>query len=180
MNLRQRLTQEFAARFGDAPALVVRAPGRVNLIGEHTDYNDGFVLPLAIQHAVWIALRPRSDDAVALVSIDFADSAEFSLSELVKRDSLWAEYVKGVAWAMREAGLTLRGWEGVIMGDVPMGAGLSSSAAIEVATARAFAAVSDIAWDAARMAKLCQRAENQWIGVNSGIMDQMISAAGVE
>jgi galactokinase len=177
---RERLTQEFAARFGDDPRLIVRAPGRVNLIGEHTDYNDGFVLPLAIQHAVWIALRPRSDGAVALTSIDFDDSVEFSLSEIVKRDSLWAEYIKGVAWSMQEAGLTLHGWEGVIMGDVPMGAGLSSSAAIEVAAARAFAAVSDIPWDAARMAKLCQRAENKWIGVNSGIMDQMISAAGVE
>jgi galactokinase len=177
---RERLTQEFAARFGDAPALIVRAPGRVNLIGEHTDYNDGFVLPLAIQHAVWIALRPRSDSAVALTSIDFDDSVEFSLSEIAKRDGLWAEYVKGVAWSMQGAGLALRGWEGVVMGDVPMGAGLSSSAAIEVAAARAFAAVSDIPWDAARMAKLCQRAENQWIGVNSGIMDQMISAAGVD
>ncbi len=177
---RERLTQEFAARFGDDPKLIVRAPGRVNLIGEHTDYNDGFVLPLAIQHAVWIALRPRNDGTVSVISIDFDDSVEFSLSGIVKRDSLWAEYVKGVAWAMREAGLTLRGWEGVIMGDVPMGAGLSSSAAIEVAAARAFAAASDIPWEAARMAKLCQRAENQWIGVNSGIMDQMISAAGVE
>ena len=180
MNLRERLTQEFAARFGEAPALIVRAPGRVNLIGEHTDYNDGFVLPLAIEHAVWIALRPRTDAFVFMISGDFNETAEFSLSEIVKRHPLWAEYIKGVAWSMQETGLTLRGWDGVVMGDVPMGAGLSSSAAIEVAAARAFAAISDIPWEGARMAKLCQRAENQWIGVNSGIMDQMISAAGVD
>jgi galactokinase len=90
----------------------------------------------------------------------------------------WAEYVRGVAWSLREAGCTLLGWESVMAGDVPIGAGLSSSAAIELATARAFAVVSGLTWDAARMAKLAQRAENQWVGVNCGIMDQMISAAG--
>jgi galactokinase len=181
MNLRERLIHEFQARFGEAPALIVRAPGRVNLIGEHTDYNDGFVLPLAIEHAVWIALRPRRDDNVSLISIDFNGSAEFALSKIVKQQQpLWAEYIKGVAWSLQEAGHALRGWDGVIIGDVPIGAGLSSSAAIEVAAACAFAAVSDIAWESARMAKLCQRAENRWIGVNSGIMDQMISAAGVQ
>jgi galactokinase len=181
MNLRERLIHAFQDRFGGAPALIVRAPGRVNLIGEHTDYNDGFVLPLAIEHAVWIALRPRRDETVRLISIDFNGSAEFDLSKIVKQQQpLWAEYIKGVAWSMQEAGHALRGWDGVIIGDVPIGAGLSSSAAIEVAAARAFAAVSDIAWEGARMAKLCQRAENRWIGVNSGIMDQMISAAGVE
>ncbi|MDZ4766630.1 MAG: galactokinase [Chloroflexota bacterium] len=185
MTLQDRVVELFAAHFHGAPEIIVRAPGRVNLIGEHTDYNDGFVLPLAIERAVWIALRPRADAHVIVHSGDFDKSATFALSDYVKRDALWAEYIKGVAWSMGgagdpNAGYLLRGWEGVVIGDVPMGAGLSSSAAIEVAAARAFAAVSDIAWDAPTMARLCQKAENQWIGVNSGIMDQMISAAGVE
>ncbi|MCA9973344.1 MAG: galactokinase [Anaerolineales bacterium] len=165
------------AEFGVPPALLVRAPGRVNLIGEHTDYNDGFVLPLAIERAVWIALRPRADDAVRLRSLDFADTAVFNLAHF-EPGSGWAEYVKGVAWALQDAGYALQGWEGVMAGDVPVGAGLSSSAALELAAARAFTAVAGLRWDPAAMARLSQRAENRWVGVNCGIMDQMISAAG--
>jgi galactokinase len=178
MTLQQQVAQEFERRFGEKPTHVVRAPGRVNLIGEHTDYNDGFVLPMAIDRAVWIALRPRQDRGVMVHSLDFATAADFSLDDVKHENAQWVEYVKGVAWSLQEAGYTLQGWEGVIAGDVPVAAGLSSSAAIELATARAFAAVSDLAWDAARMARLAQRAENQWVGVNCGIMDQMISAAG--
>ena len=178
MSLQARVTQTFESRFGEPPAFVVRAPGRVNLIGEHTDYNDGFVLPMAIDRAVWIALRPRRDGQVNVVSIDLDQSATFSLAALRHEDAGWVEYLKGVAWALQEQGYALAGWEGVMSGDVPRGAGLSSSAAIELATARAFAAVSGFAWDAAEMARLGQRAENQWVGVNCGIMDQMISAAG--
>ncbi len=169
---------EFEQRFQTPPAFVVRAPGRVNLIGEHTDYNDGFVLPLAIDRAVWIALRPRADRQILAHSLDFAGSTTFALDELTRRDDGWAEYVKGVAWALQQAGHRLHGWEGVIAGDVPVGAGLSSSAALELAVARAFAAVSELPWDAAKMALLGQRAENEWVGVRCGIMDQMISAAG--
>lgn len=179
MSLQQQVTQAFQERFGAAPALIVRAPGRVNLIGEHTDYNDGFVLPMAIDRAAWIALRPREDGRVAIHSLDMDETAEFELAGLVKGGPGWAEYVKGVAWAMQDAGLELAGWEGVMAGDVPVGAGLSSSAALELATARAFAAVSGIAWDPAAMALLGQKAENHWVGVNCGIMDQMISAAGL-
>jgi galactokinase len=179
MDLREQVIRLFAERFNEPPTLIARAPGRVNLIGEHTDYNHGFVLPLAIERAVWIALRPRDDGYVIAYSGDFDETAQISLTEMQREDTLWAEYIKGVAWSMQEAGLSLKGWDGVIIGDVPMGAGLSSSAAIEVAASRAFAAVSGIAWDAPTMALLCQKAENKWIGVNSGIMDQMISAAGV-
>jgi galactokinase len=157
---------------------VVRAPGRVNLIGEHTDYNDGFVLPLAIDRAVWIALRPIPEAKVEAYSLDFGEAAEFSLAEMKRGDSGWAEYLKGAAWALKEVGYSLKGWQGVIAGDVPVGAGLSSSAALELAVARAFAAVSGFPWDPAVMAKLGQRAENEWVGVRCGIMDQMISAAG--
>ena len=177
-SLQDRVSQEFANQFGASPALLVRAPGRVNLIGEHTDYNDGFVLPMAIDRAVWIALRPRQDDQVKVYSLEFKQSMTFSLKTLKKESGGWVEYLKGTAWAMQEAGYTLRGWEGVVAGDVPIGAGLSSSAALEMATARAFAAISDLLWEPAKMAKLGQRAENQWVGMNCGIMDQMISGAG--
>lgn len=178
MILQQQVTEAFKERFGEAPAFVVRAPGRVNLIGEHTDYNDGFVLPMAIDRAIWIALRPRDDDRVRSTSLDYETTAEFALDALEKTDAGWAEYLKGVAWSLQKDGYALGGWEGVMTGDVPRAAGLSSSAALELATARAFAAVADLLWEPATMAKLCQRAENQWVGVNCGIMDQMISAAG--
>ncbi len=178
MTLQQQVVDEFQRRFGEAPTLVVRAPGRVNLIGEHTDYNDGYVMPLAIDRAVWIAARPRNDEYVTLYSVDFEQVAEFSLMELVKRENMWIEYVQGVAWALQEIGCILKGFDGVIAGDVPIGAGLSSSAATELASARAFCAIAGIDWDGIEMAKLCQHVENHWIGVNSGIMDQMISANG--
>lgn len=180
-DLLQQVTEAFAAHYAEAPALVARAPGRVNLIGEHTDYNDGFVLPMAIDRSVMVALRPRHDGYVVIHSIDYQETVQFSPSEMEDRreGGLWIEYMQGVAWALQEAGYTVHGWEGVVGGDVPIGAGLSSSAAIELATARAFAAVSDIPWQPARIARLCQRAENEWVGIRTGIMDQMISAAAV-
>jgi len=174
----QDVADHFARRFGGPPRWIVRSPGRVNLIGEHTDYNDGFVLPLAIDRAIWIALRPRNDRRVLVHSIDFDQPGEFPLDQLSAGEAGWVEYLKGTAWSLQEAGLPLAGWEGVLAGDVPVGAGLSSSAALEMATARAFAARGDLHWDPATMAKLGQRAENQWVGVNCGIMDQLVSAAG--
>jgi galactokinase len=178
VSLEQRVKEEFTTRFGERPSLIVRAPGRVNLIGEHTDYNDGFVLPMAIDRAIWLALRPRDDQRVLLHSLDFDHPADFALDNFSPGDEGWVEYVKGMAWALQESGFALRGWEGVSAGDIPVGAGLSSSAALELATARAFAAVSDLPWDPTQMARLAQFAENQWVGVNCGIMDQMISASG--
>jgi galactokinase len=179
MTMQERIVAAFEKQFGEPPTLVVRAPGRVNLIGEHTDYNDGFVMPLAIDRAVWIALRPRTDRQIHVQSLDFPRPANFSLDCIVKGAPGWAEYVKGVAWVMGEAGHHLDGWEGMLAGDVPVGAGLSSSAALEIAVARAFAAISAISWEPAQMALIGQRAENEWVGMNCGIMDQMISAAGV-
>jgi len=178
MPLKRQITQAFAHHFSTPPTFIVRAPGRVNLIGEHTDYNDGFVLPIAIDRAIWIALRPRDDRRVVVHSLNLNKTVEFSLAVLARRESGWAEYIKGVAWALQEAGYKLAGWEGVLSGDVPIGAGLSSSAALEIAAARAFAAVSDLSWEPTSMAKIGQRAENEWVGMNCGIMDQMISAAG--
>jgi len=172
------LAQAFARRFGRNPRWTIRAPGRVNLIGEHTDYNDGFVLPLAIDRAVWLALEPRAERRVVVYSVDYSQEAEFDLDNLVHGPAGWIEYLKGVAWSLQEAGYRLAGWQGVLAGDVPIGAGLSSSAALEMATARAFAAASCLEWEPMIMAKLGQRAENRWVGVNCGIMDQLISAAG--
>jgi galactokinase len=175
----QTLERFFTTYFNAKPEFIVRAPGRVNLIGEHTDYNDGFVLPMAIDHAVWIALSPRVDSQVRIRSLDLEVDSAFELHSLTKGDG-WPEYIKGVANELQKAGYDLRGFDAVMTGDVPRGAGLSSSAAVELATARAFAAISGFAWDAAQMAKISQKAENEWVGVNCGIMDQMASAASKE
>ena len=180
MSAYQRVKQSFHSHFGQAPAFIVRAPGRVNLIGEHTDYNDGFVFPMAIDRATWIALRPRGDRQVFAISTDMDDRRQFALDDLRRpRQNEWIDYLIGVAWALQERGCLLAGWDGVVSGDVPIGSGLSSSAALELAVARAFHEVSEFAWDAAAMALTCQRAENEWLGVKCGIMDQMICAAGM-
>jgi galactokinase len=175
----ERVARGFARAFSGKPAWIVQAPGRVNLIGEHTDYNNGFVLPMAVDRAVFIGLRSRADRRVRLESLDYRQWVEFDLDNLEHVGAGWGEYVKAVAWALQGAGHRLRGWEGVMLGEVPVGAGLSSSAAVELAVARTFAAASDIPWDAAAMARLAQRAENEWIGVACGIMDQLTSACGV-
>ncbi|MFW5942629.1 MAG: galactokinase, partial [Chloroflexota bacterium] len=183
--LTRGVSRAYEGIFGATPCFIARAPGRVNLIGEHTDYNDGFVLPMAIDRAVVIAFCARQDRRVRLHSLDLNRSAQFDLDALVLADKEtgkngWEAYVEGVAWALQKAGHTLRGWQGVVSGNVPIGAGLSSSAALELAAARAFAAVSGLTWKPAKMARLAQRAENEWVGVACGIMDQMISAAGQE
>ncbi|HEY5281616.1 MAG TPA: galactokinase, partial [Polyangia bacterium] len=178
IDLASQVVAAFKDQFGQAPEHLVRAPGRVNLIGEHTDYNAGFVMPMAIDRATWIALRPRDDGKVFLRSMDFHQDTLFDPTDLRKEAMSWAEYPKGVASVLQSEGYRLRGWDGVTACDVPMGAGLSSSASFELAVARAFAAVSGFAWDALRMARLGQKAENQWVGVNCGIMDQMASALG--
>ena len=154
------VTKLFSERFGEEPKLVVRAPGRVNLIGEHTDYNDGFVLPLAINRAIWIAARPRDDGQVIVHSINYDEPGSFSLEDLGEKGEGWIEYIKATAWSLQDAGHKLTGFEGIVTGDVPLGAGLSSSAALEMATARTFAAVSELDWNPAVMAKLGQRAES--------------------
>jgi galactokinase len=172
----QMIEKSFFSYFNAKPKFIVRAPGRVNLIGEHTDYNDGFVLPMAIDRAVWIALAPRTDSTVRIRSLDLEVEAAFDLHSLSK-DNGWVEYIKGVAYQLQKAGYELKGFDAVMTGDIPRGAGLSSSAAVELATALAFATISGITWNAAQMAKISQKAENEWVGVNCGIMDQMASAA---
>jgi galactokinase len=169
-------TEAFRTIFKADPAFVLRAPGRVNLIGEHTDYNEGFVLPMAIDRDVRIALRPRADRRVIVHSLDLGARGEFDLDPL-ERGTGWLEYLKGVAHELLLSNYQLSGWEGVLIGDVPRGAGLSSSAAVEMVTARAFASVGDFVWEPMTMAKIGQRAENDWVGVNCGIMDEAVSAA---
>ena len=160
--------------------IVVRAPGRVNLIGEHTDYNDGFVLPMAIDRWTRIEAQPRADRTVTLHSRELGETASFSLDALEPGAVRgWIAYAHGVAGALTEHGFALHGWEGEITSNVPIGAGLSSSASFSLAVARAFAAVSALAWEPVAMARICHRAEHRWIGLQSGIMDQLISACGV-
>lgn len=170
------ISQFFETYFNAKPKFIVRAPGRVNLIGEHTDYNAGFVLPIAIDREVCIALNPRDDDTVRFFSLDLKIDSVFNIYSLTSSDG-WLEYPKGVANQLIKAGYELKGFDAIITGDVPSGAGLSSSAAVQLATAKAFSMSSGFEWDAIKMAKLSQQAENEWVGVNSGIMDQMASAA---
>jgi galactokinase len=177
--LLQRATARFTERFGDDPApTVAAAPGRVNLIGEHTDYNDGFVLPMAIGRAAVVVFRRRDDRVLRLHSVAFDETKELDLDALTApAGGEWYSYVAGVAWAFTTAGLEAPGLEAVVDGDVPLGAGLSSSAALEMATARALAAAGSAEWEPVRMAKLGQKAENEYVGMNCGIMDQFASAA---
>jgi galactokinase len=178
MFLKNRVIEAFRERFGERPSLIVRSPGRVNLIGEHTDYNDGFVLPMAIDRAVWVALRPRHDDVVLVYSLERSEPAEFELSKLEYEGNGWAEYVKGMSKMLQDAAHDLTGWEGVLTSDVPIGSGLSSSAALEMAVGIAFSAVSGFPFDGVEMARLGRKAENEWVGAMTGVMDQMISANG--
>ena len=168
--------QAFEKRFGCVPTHLISAPGRVNLIGEHTDYSGGFVLPLALEEALWIAVRPRKDKAVILHSLDYDDSTEVILSKPQLHLKGWQEYLRGIVWVLQKENWNLSGWEGVMSGNIPQGAGLSSSAALEIALIRAFSEISGISWKPILAAKLAQRAESEWVGVNCGIMDQLISA----
>jgi galactokinase len=163
--------------------VVVRAPGRVNLIGEHTDHQEGFVLPIAIDRALWLALAPTAEARVTLVSgqvdgivaLDLAPMRAGSPWE--PRLGGWGAYLQGMAWALADV-IPLRGWHGAIDSDIPLGAGLSSSAAFELALARAWVALAGQPWAPAEMARHAQRAENDWVGVNCGIMDQLSCALG--
>nr|WP_315470249.1 galactokinase [uncultured Sphingorhabdus sp.] len=179
--LHDRVTASFAARFGHAPHLVVRAPGRVNLIGEHTDYNDGFVLPCAIGPATMVAVSKRHDNNVEVIAADFGDAGDqFGLELPLQRniEQPWADYVRGVISALQNAGYALSGAKIAIAGSLPKGAGLSSSASLEVAVGKAMSALADIDIDNTRLAQIAQRAECDFVGTQCGIMDQLISAQG--
>ena len=179
--LHHRVTASFAARFGHAPDLVVRAPGRVNLIGEHTDYNDGYVLPCAIGPATMVAVSKRHDNNVEVVAADVGDARDqFNLELPLERniEQPWADYVRGMMSGLQNAGYALSGANIAIAGNLPKGAGLSSSASLEVALGKANLALADIAIDNTRLAQIAQRAECDFVGTKCGIMDQLISAQG--
>lgn len=174
-----QIAQRFVEVFGEQPSLGVQAPGRVDLMGSHTDYNLGYVLTQAIDRNTWIAARPRGDNKVAIRSLNLDGSAEFDLEQIEHdRTVPWTDYVRGVAWVLQQEGYPLVGFDGLIHSTIPFGSGLSSSAALEVATAVLFDTLGDLSLDPVHMAILCQQAENDFVGMNCGILDQYSSIMG--
>ena len=179
MESSSNITAVFEQRFGREPMAVYRAPGRVNLIGEHTDYNDGFVMPAAIGFYTQVAIAARDDRELRVYSTNFDESRVLNLDALAGAPSQhWSDYVRGVAAVLQSSGCRLAGAELIISSDVPIGSGLSSSAALEVSTALALLGVSNATMPLEKIALSCQRAENEFTGARCGIMDQFISCFG--
>ncbi|EMF9154747.1 galactokinase [Salmonella enterica] len=181
MNLKEKTRALFAEIFGYPATHTIQAPGRVNLIGEHTDYNDGFVLPCAIDYQTVISCAPRDDRTVRVIAADYDNQVdEFSLdAPIVTHDSQqWSNYVRGVVKHLQQRNNAFSGVDMVISGNVPQGAGLSSSASLEVAVGTVFQQLYHLPLDSAQIALNGQEAENQFVGCNCGIMDQLISALG--
>ena len=181
MSLVQQVQQAFATQFQHSAAYVFRAPGRVNLIGEHTDYNDGFVLPCAINYDTVVVANKRDDKLVRVLALDYGMQLdEFSLSAPIAKHSQWqwANYVRGVANSLLQQGYDLQGCDLAIGGNVPQGVGLSSSASLEVALGLTYCTLAGIAISPRDNALNGQHAENHFVGCNCGIMDQLISACG--
>ena len=173
---KETVIREFTQRWGSLPEVVVQAPGRVNLIGEHTDYNNGFVLPVAVNRYIWVAASRNSERKVTLYAINFREEVTFPLDDIqFDGEKPWSNYQRGVAYVLQQEGFRLPGIKAVIGGDVPIGAGLSSSAAVEVAMALAFQLLGGFEIERPRLALLCQRAENEFVGMRCGIMDQFTS-----
>ena len=176
----------FRDQFQRLPAVLARAPGRINLAGEHVDYNEGIVLPAAIDRFVQIAAAPAAGNIVTIRAYDLNETVTFRLDQLDQHVDLngkpfpaWASYPAGAAWALQEAGYPVAGMQAVFTSDVPIGAGLSSSAAVEVAFAFAWQALGGWQAEALSLAQACQRAENLYVGVQCGLMDQFASACGI-
>lgn len=175
------LKANFENHFGAQPARVFQAPGRVNLIGEHTDYNDGFVLPCAINYKTMVAVTPRDDNTVRTVAADYGNETdEFQLDNEIQSHptQLWSNYIRGVVKHLQLRGFTFKGADLVVVGNVPQGAGLSSSASLEVAIGETFRQLYDLPMTTQDVAVNGQQAENQFVGCQCGIMDQMVSACG--
>ena len=173
------LEEKFHQLYGVAPHIWVQAPGRVDLMGSHTDYNLGYVLIQAINRNTWIAARPRTDNIVRIASTNVADQAEFDLMNIQQaQQAPWSNYVRGVADVFQKEKFNLTGFDGLIHSTIPFGSGLSSSAALEVATATLFETLGGWQIDPLQKALLCQRAENEFVGMNCGIMDQYASVMG--
>lgn len=174
------LKSEFRKIFEDEKGLIISfAPGRINLIGEHTDYNDGFVLPATIDRAVYIGLRRRKDKNCVFYSINFKELSSWSVEKIEKKEGHhWSNYIRGVIKLLIDKGFEIGGVEGIVYGDVPIGSGLSSSAAIEVATGIGLQNLFELEIEPLELILLCKRAENEFVGVQCGIMDQFVSRLG--
>ena len=178
----QVLSSNFETHYGEAPALIAHAPGRVNIIGEHTDYNEGFVFPAAINFGTWVAATKRADNDIVVTAMDYENQQnQFSLSDInYDEEQGWANYVRGVVKVLKEAIPDFGGANLLVTGNVPQGAGLSSSASFEVAILKALSALYELPLDGVQAALLGQKAENTFVGCSCGIMDQLISAMGNE
>ena len=177
IQFKEYLQKTFFDHFKAACDLIACAPGRVNLIGEHTDYNEGYVLPMALDREIYVACRRRNDSKLRLYSVDYKAGVDLDLDSLAfRKEGSWDNYVAGVYWTLRKEGYHVGGADLMILGNLPQGTGLSSSAALELAVARAACGLGDWKWEAAAMALLAQKAENQFVGVNCGIMDQFAVA----
>lgn len=176
------LRKQFYRLFGRETAVITRAPGRISLLGAHIDYSEGFVMPATIEQAVWLAAAPRGDDRVVIQAVNFEEQGQFRLPSLdVQASSVvgpWLNYPIGVAWAMQELGYTLTGMDVLVISDLPMESGLSSSAAVEMAFVLAWEALSKLELSGLQKAQIGQKAENEYLGVGSGIQDQFASVHG--
>lgn len=182
-DLIKNVKTSFQQLFGYQPSHIIQAPGRVNLIGEHTDYNDGFVLPCAINYQAMVAAAKRQDNKVRLISVDYQNATdEFDLDQEIEfcQDKMWANYIRGVVKYLKVRGYQFTGADIAVSGNVPQGAGLSSSAALEVVIGQTFKELYQLEISQADIALNGQQAENEFVGCNCGIMDQMISAKGQE
>ncbi len=182
-NLIQNVKASFEQVLGYAPSHIIQAPGRVNLIGEHTDYNDGFVLPCAINYQTVVAAAKRDDNIVRVVSVDYGNALdEFDITQEItfQQDKMWANYIRGVVKCLLARGYQFTGADISVSGNVPQGAGLSSSAALEVVIGQTFKVLFNLEISQAEIALNGQQAENEFVGCNCGIMDQMVSAEGRE
>jgi galactokinase len=177
LKLSQIIEKRYFKSFSEKP-LLVRSPGRVNLIGEHTDYNNGFVLPAAIDKAIYFAISPREDRECKIISYDLNDEFTFCLDKLEPSDKSWPNYLMGMADQLIKAGYLFNGFNCVFGGDIPIGAGLSSSAALEAGLGFSLNHIYDLGMDKLTLVKLAQKAENEFVGVKCGIMDQFINVMG--
>ncbi len=169
----------FQTEFGKPPTFLTRAPGRVNVIGEHVDYNDGFVFPAALDLEACLAFTPRQDDKVRVRAVAYEETKEFALPDLSSRGSgSWIDYIAGPAWVLQNLGHALQGFDAALASNVPVASGLSSSAAVEVAAMRTYQSLADLPMSGVETARAAQRAENEYVGVNCGIMDQFICTLG--
>ena len=173
----EKIKQIFIGKYQEEPT-VFRSPGRVNILGEHTDYNDGFVLPAAIDKSIYIAISKRADDIINLYAVDFDETITADIKNVQKSDTQWPNYILGVVDQLQKKGFSLTGFNVVIDGDVPIGAGLSSSAAVECAAIFALNEIFGLGLNRLSMVPLAQKAEHVFAGVNCGIMDQFASMFG--